>query len=364
MASVLQPIAQFERHLPTRVSGSFLEENGCKEEPLHEDLSSSIMGRQAGLRHILAQVKAVAPTNVTVLLVGETGTGKELIAQAIHELSSRRAQKIVKLNCAAMPAGLLESELFGHERGAFTGAVNSYAGRFSIADRGTLFLDEIGDMPLEVQPKLLRVLQEREFEPVGSSRTLKVNVRVVAATNRDLGQMVVDRTFREALFYRLNVFPLSLPPLRERREDIPRLVEYFVNQCSGEMNKAIRKVSDRSMQSMLCHPWPGNVRELQNFVARGVILAHNSTFDLCPPAVAPKSESESFGASLQDKVRREILAACRKTNWRVGGPLGADGPGNIGSREDARRILGKLCEWHGNYESPEPNGLEVSDAGA
>jgi formate hydrogenlyase transcriptional activator len=323
MTSILQPISPFERRLPTRVSGPFLEESGRKDEPLHEDILSFIVGSKGGLRHILAQVKAVAPTNVTVLLVGETGTGKELIAQAIHELSSRSAQKIVKLNCAAMPAGLLESELFGHERGAFTGAVNSYAGRFSIADRGTLFLDEIGDIPLELQPKLLRVLQEREFEPVGSSRTLKVNVRVVAATNRDLGQMLADRTFREDLFYRLNVFPLSLPPLRERRGDIPHLVEYFVNQYAGEMSKVIRKVSDRSMQSMLSHPWPGNVRELQNFVARGVILARNSTFDLCPPAIAPRTESESSAESLQDKIRREVLAACRKTNWRIGGQRGA-----------------------------------------
>jgi formate hydrogenlyase transcriptional activator len=222
-----------------------------------------------------------------------------------------------------MPAGLLESELFGHERGAFTGAVNSYAGRFSIADRGTLFLDEICDMPLELQPKLLRVLQEREFEPVGSSRTLKVNVRVVAATNRDLGQMVADRSFRDDLFYRLNVFPISLPPLRERREDIPRLVEYFVNQYASEMSKVIREVSDRSMQSILSHPWPGNVRELQNFVARGVILARNTTFDLCPPQIVPKTESESCADSLQDKIRREVLAACRKTNWKIGGRYGA-----------------------------------------
>jgi formate hydrogenlyase transcriptional activator len=323
MASVLQPISQFERCLPTRVSGSFLEANGCKEKPVHKDILDSIVGRQAGLRRILAQVKAVASMNVTVLLVGETGTGKELIAQAIHELSSRRAQKIVKLNCAAIPAALLESELFGHERGAFTGAVNSYVGRFSIADRGTLFLDEIADMPLELQPKLLRVLQEREFEPVGSSRTLKVNVRVVAATNRDLGQMVVDRTFREDLFYRLNVFPLFLPPLRERRGDIPRLVEYFVNQYSGEVHKVIREVSDRAMQAMLRHPWPGNVRELQNFIARGVILARNRTFDLCPPAIVPRTESVSSAERLQDTIRREVLAACTKTNWRIGGPHGA-----------------------------------------
>jgi formate hydrogenlyase transcriptional activator len=178
-------------------------------------------------------------------------------------------------------------------------------------------------MPLELQPKLLRVLQEREFEPVGSARTVKVNVRVVAATNRDLGQMAADRTFREDLFYRLNVFPLSLPPLRARREDIPQLVDYFVKQCAAEMNKVIGGVSDRAMQAMLKHPWPGNVRELQNFVARGVILARNSTFDLCTPAVVRKADSERPAESLEDKVRREILAACTKTNWQIGGPRGA-----------------------------------------
>jgi formate hydrogenlyase transcriptional activator len=323
MASALQSITQFERTPPSRLSASFLQEGLGKEETGVRDVLSSIVGCQGGLRHILAQVKVVAPTNATVLIVGETGTGKELIVQAIHELSSRRAHKIVKLNCAAMPAGLLESELFGHERGAFTGAVNSYAGRFSIADRGTLFLDEIGDMPLELQPKLLRVLQEREFEPVGSSRTLKVNVRIVAATNRDLAQMVADRAFRQDLFYRLNVFPLSLPPLRERKGDIPHLVGYFVNQYAGEIGKIIREVSDRSMQSMLSHPWPGNVRELQNFVARGVILARTTIFDFCPPQIVPKTESESCGDSLQDKIRREVLAACRKTNWQIAGPRGA-----------------------------------------
>ena len=208
----------------------------------------TIVGRRGGLRSILSQVEAVALTNATILITGETGTGKEVIARAIHELSPRRGRNLVKLNCAAMPAGLLESELFGHERGAFTGAVNSHAGRFALADRGTLFLDEIGDMPLELQPKLLRVLQEREFEPVGSTRTTKVDVRVVAATNRDLRQMVVDRDFREDLYYRLNIFPIFLPPLRERKVDIPEFVTYFVQQFAASMDKTIEVVPDEIMR--------------------------------------------------------------------------------------------------------------------
>ena len=322
MASVPQPISQFERLLSTTASGCSLEGSGRKDEPLRQSIFG-LLAFQKGLRNILAQVKAVASTNVTVLIAGETGTGKELIAQAIHEMSSRRGHKIVKLNCAAIPVGLLESELFGHERGAFTGAVNSYSGRFSIADGGTVFLDEIGDMPLELQPKLLRVLQEREFEPVGSSRTLKTNVRVVAATNRDLDQMVANRLFREDLFYRLNVFPLFLPPLRERRGDIPQLVEYFVKRCAAEMNKIIFRISDRAMQSMLRHPWHGNVRELQNFIARGVILADSNTFDLCLPPIVHKTDSQCSAESLEDKIKCEILAACRNANWRIGGPRGA-----------------------------------------
>ena len=281
------------------------------------------MGRRGGLRSILAQVEAVAPTNATVLICGETGTGKEVIARAIHELSPRRNRNLVKVNCAAMPAGLLESELFGHERGAFTGAVNSHVGRFALADRGTLFLDEIGDMPLELQPKILRVLQEREFEAVGSTRTTQVDVRVVVATNRDLRQMVRDREFREDLYYRLNTFPISLPPLRERKADIPEFVRYFVEQFATSMDKIIDTIPEEIMESIIRYQWPGNIRELQNYVARGVILSSDGVFELAPPERHEPAPLEITKPTLEDKVRQEILAACQRANWKLGGPRGA-----------------------------------------
>jgi formate hydrogenlyase transcriptional activator len=283
----------------------------------------TIVGRRGGLRSILSQVEAVAPTNATVLISGETGTGKEVIARAIHELSPRRSRNLVKLNCAAMPPGLLESELFGHERGAFTGAVTSHVGRFALADRGTLFLDEIGDMPLELQPKLLRVLQEREFESVGSTRTTRVDVRVVAATNRDLRQMVRDREFREDLYYRLNIFPISLPPLRERKSDIPEFVKYFVEEFANSMDKSIEAIPEEIMESLVRHPWPGNIRELQNHVARGVILSTDGVFDAPAPEKIEPASVEVSNPTLEDKVRREILTACQRANWKLGGPRGA-----------------------------------------
>ncbi len=294
-----------------------------KRERSEPSFLDSIVGRRGGLRAILAQVEAVAPTNATILITGETGTGKEVIARAIHELSPRRNRNLVKVNCAAMPAGLLESELFGHERGAFTGAFNSHLGRFALADRGTLFLDEIGDMPLELQPKILRVLQEREFEPVGSTRTTKVDVRIVAATNRDLRQMVQDGEFREDLYYRLNIFPISLPPLRERKRDIPELVRYFVEQFATSMDKTIETIPEETMSAVLLHSWPGNIRELQNYVARGVILSNDGVFE---PAELEKFEpalTEISNPTLEDKVRQEILAACQRANWKLGGPRGA-----------------------------------------
>jgi len=294
-----------------------------KPESAQHAFLETIVGRRGGLRSILSQVEAVAPTNATVMISGETGTGKEVIARAIHELSPRRSRNLVKLNCAAMPAGLLESELFGHERGAFTGAVNTHVGRFALADRGTLFLDEIGDMPLELQPKLLRVLQEREFEAVGSTRTMRVDVRVVVATHRDLRQMVRDREFREDLYYRLNTFPVSLPPLRERKADIPEFVRYFVQQFATSMDKIIETVPDETMQSLVRYPWPGNIRELQNYVARGVILSTDGVFAPAPPERHEPAPVEISKPTLEDKVRQEILTACQRANWKLGGPRGA-----------------------------------------
>src|SRR6201988_3565650 len=283
----------------------------------------TIVGRRGGLRAILAQVEAVAPTNATVLITGETGTGKELIARALHDLSPPRSRNLIKVNCAAMPAGLLESELFGHERGAFTGAVNSRIGRFALADRGTLFLDEIGDLPLELQPKLLRVLQEREFEAVGSTRTMQVDVRVVVATNRDLRQMVQDGEFREDLYYRLNIFPLSLPALRERKADIPEFVRYFVEQFATSMDKVIDTIPEETMRAIVRHSWPGNIRELQNYVARAVILSNDGVFEPAPLEKCEPAATEIANPTLEDKVRREILVACQRANWRLGGPRGA-----------------------------------------
>ena len=296
---------------------------GRKAERAPSSFLETIVGRRGGLRSILSQVEAVAPTNATVLISGETGTGKEVIARAIHELSPRRSRNLVKVNCAALPAGLLESELFGHERGAFTGAVSSHIGRFALADRGTLFLDEIGDIPLELQPKLLRVLQEREFEPVGSTRTTRVDVRVVAATNQDLRQMVRDCEFRKDLYYRLNIFPISLPPLRERKTDIPAFVGHFVQQFAASMDKTIENVPEETMRSLVRYPWPGNIRELQNYVARGVILSTDGNFESVPPEKGEALPVEISNPTLEDKVRQEILAACQRANWKLGGPRGA-----------------------------------------
>ncbi len=294
-----------------------------RSERAESSFLETIVGRRGGLRSILSEVQAVAPTNASVLISGETGTGKEVIARAIHEFSPRRSRNLVKVNCSAMPAGLLESELFGHERGAFTGAISSHMGRFALADRGTLFLDEIGNMPLELQPKLLRVLQEREFEAVGSTRTTRVDVRVIAASNRDLRQMVRDGEFREDLYYRLNIFPLSLPPLRERKADIPEFVRYFVEQFAISMDKIIDTIPEETMGAIVRHSWPGNIRELQSYAARGVILSADGVFEPAPPEESEPAPIEIPNPTLEDKIRQEILAACLRANWKVGGPKGA-----------------------------------------
>jgi formate hydrogenlyase transcriptional activator len=266
----------------------------------------------------------VAPTDSGVLIQGETGTGKELIAQAIHNLSARRSQPFIKVNCAAIPSGLLESELFGHEKGAFTGAIMRKAGRFEVADKGTLFLDEVGDIPLELQPKLLRVLQEHEFERLGSTRTQQVDVRVIAATHRDLKQMVEDGQFRSDLFYRLHVFPLPVPPLRDRREDIPILVRHFVEKYARRMNRCIETIPSQAMEVFVRYSWPGNVRELQNFIERAVILSPGAS--LRPPLAELKKAMQSRTSKLStlEEVEREhVLRAIRESNWIIGGPNGA-----------------------------------------
>lgn len=283
-----------------------------------------IVGESRALRRALKQVETVAPTGSTVLILGETGTGKELIARAIHNLSQRRERTFVKVNCAAIPSGLLESELFGHERGAFTGAISQKIGRFELAHRGTLFLDEIGDIPLELQPKLLRVLQEQEFERLGGSQTTRVDVRLVAATNQDLGRMVEEHQFRSDLFYRLNVFPVQVPPLRERPEDIPLLVRYFAQKYSRRMNKRIETIPAESMEALLRYHWPGNVRELENLIERAVILSQNSILYL-PLAELKLAHAEPplTARTLEEAEREHILRVLRETQWVVGGPHGA-----------------------------------------
>jgi formate hydrogenlyase transcriptional activator len=280
-----------------------------------------IVGSSTALRSVLDQIRTVAPTDSTVLIEGETGTGKELIAHAIHMHSRRRDRPFVKLNCAAIPLGLLESELFGHEKGAFTGAVAQKIGRFEAANGGTLFLDEIGDIPLELQAKLLRVLQEQEFERLGSTYTHRVNVRVVAATNQDLGKLVAEKLFRMDLYYRLNVFPVAIPPLRHRVEDIPMLVAHFVNKYAERMAKRIRKITSDSMEALVRHPWPGNIRELQNLIERAVILTNG---DVLQVSALPSSAGiQAEPVTLAEAERDHILNALRESNWVVGGAAGA-----------------------------------------
>ena len=287
-----------------------------------------IIGESAGLKDILGQLQTVAPTDSTILILGETGTGKELIARAIHHLSARRERTLVKVNCAAIPTGLLESELFGHEKGAFTGAIAQRVGRFELAHRGTLFLDEVGDIPLELQPKLLRVLQEQEFERLGSPRTTKVDVRLVAATNVDLARKAADHQFRMDLYYRLNVFPIVIPPLRERREDIPLLVRYFAQKYARRMKKPIDTVPVKAMAALTEYHWPGNVRELENFIERAVILSRGTELqlplaELKQRTKAPVTVSSNGLETLEHAEREHIVRALGETRWVIGGARGA-----------------------------------------
>jgi formate hydrogenlyase transcriptional activator len=318
---------------------------------LEEEIRSAynfeeIVGDSSAIRRVMAQVELVAPAGSTVLILGETGTGKEVIARAVHNLSPRKERTFVKVNCAAIPSGLLEAELFGYERGAFTGAINQKLGRFELADRGTLFLDEIGDIPLELQPKLLRVLQEQEFERLGSNRTQTVDVRVVAATNRDLARLVADREFRSDLFYRLNVFPIQIPPLRERREDVPLLVRYFVQNFSRRLNKTVQYVPADAMDALVNYSWPGNIRELENLIERAVLLSPGKELRVpltelkqATLSVSDVSDISADGtmlapsplggsapapvATLEEAERQHILRALRQTEWRIAGPKGA-----------------------------------------
>lgn len=287
-----------------------------------------IVGTSAALKAALKQVEVVAPTESTVLIVGETGTGKELIARAIHTTSARSSRAFVKFNCAAIPSGLLESELFGHEKGAFTGAVGQRIGRFELAHGGTLFLDEVGDIPLELQPKLLRVLQEHEFERLGSTRTQRVDVRMVAATNRNLEQMVGDKQFREDLYFRLNVFPIRIPPLRERVGDIPLLVRHYMNKYAQRMNKRIETIPEEAMAALCRHAWPGNIRELQNVIERSVIVCETKNFSVDERWLVRESRqtqpaSRPFADKLMTQEKEMIEAALAESRGRVFGPSGA-----------------------------------------
>jgi len=314
----------------TRLKDKLAEEKLYLEEEFRSEMGfEQIIGSSPALKHVLQLVETVAPSDSTVLLLGETGTGKELIARAIHERSRRKERTFVKLNCAAIPTGLLESELFGHEKGAFTGAISQKIGRMELADQGTLFLDEVGDIPPEIQPKLLRVLQEREFERLGSTHTRKVNVRFVAATNRDLEKMVADREFRNDLYYRLNVFPIRIPPLRDRREDIPLLVGYFVQKCAKQMQKRIDAIPASLMKGLTAWDWPGNIRELENFLERAVILTRGPV--LYVPLAELETQEEqgedeaeaSQSPTFQAAEREHILKVLREAKGQIGGPDGA-----------------------------------------
>jgi formate hydrogenlyase transcriptional activator len=319
-----------------------------QDEIRSDHLFEEIIGRSRALHRVLREIETVAPTDSTVMISGETGSGKELVARAIHQLSGRRDNAFVKLNCAAIPTGLLESELFGHEKGAFTGAINQRIGRFELANRGTVFLDEVGEIPLELQPKLLRVLQEREFERLGSTRTLRTDARLIAATNRDLASLVSEQKFRQDLFYRLDVFPIHVPPLRERREDIPMLVRHFAQQFARRMKKEIETIPTETMEALTRYDWPGNIRELQNLIERAVIISTGPVLDVpasalratagrpafapdptagrpafAPDSTAAKPAPANDVETLEHADRRHIISALERSNWVIAGPSGA-----------------------------------------
>ena len=303
--------------------GAFARSEVSRQDS-YERRFEQIIGSSPVLESVLEQVERVATTDSTVLIHGETGTGKELIARAIHNISSRCGRSFVKLNCAAIPLDLLESELFGHEKGAFTGAIAQKIGRFELADKGTLFLDEVGDIPPALQPKLLRVLQEQEFERLGSTRTHQVDVRLVAATNRDLSQMVKLREFRSDLYYRLNVFPVLLPPLRQRREDIPALVTHFVEMFGRRMGKEIEHIPEDTLAALSSYQWPGNIRELQNLIERAVILANDGVLpNPLPSAASQDLITPAAPTTLRDSERTLILRTLEAVRWVIGGPKGA-----------------------------------------
>src|SRR5262245_33839409 len=321
-----------DRVLAERERNRLQMENLYLREEIERDHNfDEIVGGSAAVREVLRKARQVAPTDSTVLVLGETGTGKELIARAVHNASRRKDKPLIKLNCSALPTGLVESELFGHEKGAFTGATEKRTGRFELADGGTIFLDEVGDLPPEVQVKLLRVLQEREFERVGGTKTIRVDVRVIAATNRDLGQAVAAGTFRQDLFYRLNVFPVQLPPLRERTDDIPLLVHYFLGRYAAKVGRAISRVAPEAMQRLVAYPWPGNVRELENVIERAVILSPGPYLVIAPEALLAAPARAAVGAegpsgdpaAMREVERQHIVGILKRTGWRIDGPQGA-----------------------------------------
>jgi len=300
------------------------EEKLYLEESIDTELGfGEIIGRSSGLKQVMEKVAKVAPSDATVLLLGETGTGKELVARALHQRSSRQGKSFIKLNCAAIPSGLLESELFGHEKGAFTGAVARKAGRLELADRGTLFLDEIGEIPLGLQPKLLRVLQDMEFERLGGTQTLQVNFRLLAATNRDLLKSVKANEFRSDLYYRLNIFPIYIPPLRERREDIQPLVEHFVRKASKQMKRSITSIPTKTMELLVRWHWPGNIRELENFIERSVILSPGSVLQAPLSELQPDGEGDDRNPTQNQNESERILRVLRDCRGKLGGPAGA-----------------------------------------